>query len=644
MTEKTEVSIVLGTAGHIDHGKTTLVRALSGVDCDRLRDEKRRGITIELGFAPLTLPSGKTISIVDVPGHEKFIRQMVAGAVGVDGIILVVASDEGVRPQTREHLEILGLIGVEHGLIALTKADLVEEEFLELAIEEVKEEVRGTFLEGAEVIPVSSVTGFNLDVLLESLEKLVAGISPRGSEGPFFMPIDRAFPVKGFGAVVTGTAYRGRVRKDDVLSVLPRGIKTDIRSVQVHDNPVDEARSGQRVALSLGGVSLSDLKRGDVLCTPGIFVPSGRLDVDLKILASSPDPLRHWQRVRIHLGTTDTVGRIALLGGDRIEPGERAFAQVVTETPVVAVRGEPFIIRFYSPLTTIGGGKVLMSVASRPKGPRGRKGHQELLDKVSRAKDPGELLLAVTLDQLVVTVDEASVLMQEQPGVVVSLAGELDRAGRLLLVDSGEGLIVNGDMARKKLGQVLSFLKEYHQEEPDSPGAPADALFRRILPEMELRHAKKVVERWAREGEIEVEDQRVRLPGFFPGDAARRGAAGAVILDLCSTRSFQLPEIADVLEGTGLRQDEVEKALEALRSQGQIFFAGSGFIVSREVLEGLIGILEGFKDDITVASVRDATGSSRKYILPLLEMLDSMGVTRRVQDKRILRKGKLGQD
>ena len=267
-----------------------------------MRDEKRRGITIELGFAPLTLPSGKTISIVDVPGHEKFIRQMVAGAVGVDGIILVVASDEGVRPQTREHLEILGLIGIEHGLIALTKADLVEEEFLELAIEEVKEEIRGTFLEGAEVIPVSSVTGFNLDVLLESLEKLVAGISPRGSEGPFFMPIDRAFPVKGFGAVVTGTAYRGRVRKDDVLSVLPRGIKTDIRSVQVHDNPVDEARSGQRVALSLGGVSLSDLERGDVLCTPGIFVPSGRLDVDLKILASSPDPLRHWQRVRIHLG------------------------------------------------------------------------------------------------------------------------------------------------------------------------------------------------------------------------------------------------------------------------------------------------------------------------------------------------------
>ncbi|HRS48807.1 MAG TPA: selenocysteine-specific translation elongation factor [Thermovirgaceae bacterium] len=644
MMEKTEVSIVLGTAGHIDHGKTTLVRALSGVDCDRLRDEKRRGITIELGFAPLTLPSGKTISIVDVPGHEKFIRQMVAGAAGVDGIILVVASDEGVRPQTREHLEILGLIGVEHGLIVLTKADLVEEEFLELAIEEVKEEVRGTFLEGAEVIPVSSVTGFNLDALLESLERLVAGISPRGSEGPFFMPIDRAFPVKGFGAVVTGTAYRGRVRKDDVLSVLPRGIKTDIRSVQVHDNPVDEARSGQRVALSLGGVSLSDLERGDVLCTPGIFAPSSRLDVDLKILASSPDPLHHWQRVRIHLGTTDTVGRIALLGVDRIEPGERAFAQVVTETPVVAVRGEPFIIRFYSPLTTIGGGKVLMPIARRPKGPRGRKDHQVLLDQVSRAKDPGEFLLAVTLDKPVVTVEEAVTLMQERPGAVVSLAAELDRAGRLLLVDSGEGLIVNGDMARKKLGQALSFLKEYHEEEPDSPGVPSDTLFRRFLPGMELRHAKKVLDRWAREGEIEVEDQRVRLPGFSPGDAARRGAAGAAILDLCSARSLQLPETADILEGTGLGQDEMGKALEALRAQGQIFIAGSGFIVSREVLEGLIGILVSIKDDITVASVRDATGSSRKYILPLLEMLDSMGVTRRVQDKRILKKSRLGQD
>lgn len=638
MTGKTEISIVLGTAGHIDHGKTTLVRALSGVDCDRLRDEKRRGITIELGFAPLTLPSGKTISIVDVPGHERFIRQMVAGAAGVDGVILVVASDEGVRPQTREHLEILGLIGVEHGLIALTKADLVEKDFLELAIEEVKEEVRETFLEGAEVIPVSSVTGYNLAAFLEALEKLVEHISPRDSGGPFFMPIDRAFPVKGFGAVVTGTAYRGRVRKDDVLSVLPRGMKTEVRSVHVHDNPVEEARSGQRVALSLGGVSLSELERGDVLCTPGRFASSSRFDVDLKILASSPDPLHHWQRVRVHLGTTDTVGRIALLKGDRIEPGMQAFAQIVTETPVVAVRGEPFIIRFYSPLTTIGGGKVLMPFARRPKGKKGRKEHLELLDRVSRAGNSGELLLALAFDRPVMTVEQAVILMQEEPGAIASLARDLDGAGRLLLVGSGEELIVDGDTARVKLGEALRFLKEYHEEEPDSPGMPADELCRRVLPEMALRNAKKILERWAEEGVIEFEGQRIRLSGFSPGDAARKGAVGAAILDYCTARSFQLPEVAEVAEGTGLRQDEVEKALEALKSQGQIFLAAGGLIVSKGVLEELVGILGGIRDDITVASVRDATGSSRKYILPLLEMLDSMGVTRRVQEKRILRK------
>ena len=638
MTGRNEVPIVLGTAGHIDHGKTSLVKALSGVDCDRLGDEKRRGITIELGFAPLTLPNGMTVSIVDVPGHERFIRQMVAGSAGIDGVIFVVASDEGVRAQTREHLDILGLLGVRHGLVVLTKADLVEEDFLDLAMEEVREGVKGTFLENAEVVPVSSVTGYNLEALMEALGRLVDGIMPRNPEGPFFMPVDRSFPVKGFGAVVTGTSYRGRVRKDDVLVVLPRGLKTDIRSVHVHDTPVEEARSGQRIALSLGGISLSELERGDVLCSPGVFSPSRRMDVDLRILASSPEPVRHWQRVRIHIGTTDTVGRVVLLDGDRIVPGDRSFAQIVTETPIVAVRGEAFIIRFYSPLRTIGGGRVLMPYAKRPRGKRGRESHLELLERISKAKDPGELLWAVTFNEPVLSVEEAVRMIQEKPATVISFARRLDHEGRVMLVESGEGIIMNGDVAEKKLDDALSLLKRFHEEEPDNPGFPVDTLCRKVLPEMEARHAKRVFERWAQSGRLKIEEQRVRLPGFLPGDAAKRGAAGAAILEMCSERQLQLPEIADFTEKTGLSKAEAEKALETLRSQGQVFIAGSGFVVSKEVLESFIETLRGIEGDITVASVRDATGSSRKYVLPLLEMLDSMGVTRRVQEKRIMRK------
>jgi len=279
-----------------------------------------------------------------------------------------------------------------------------------------------------------------------------------------------------------------------------------------------------------------------------------------------------------------------------------------------------------------------MPYAKRPRGKRGRKSHLELLERISRAKGPGELLWAVTFHEPVLSVEEGVRMIQEKPATVISLARGLDDEGRVLLVESGEGIIMNGDVAEKKLDDVLSLLKGLHEEEPDNPGSPVDTLCRKFLPEMEVRHAKRVIERWVQGGRLEIEEQRVRLPGFLPGDAARRGAAGAEILDICSERMFQLPEISDITEKTGLSKNEAEKAMETLRSQGQVFIAGSGFVVSKDVLESFIGNLRSIEGDITVASVRDATGSSRKYVLPLLEMLDSMGVTRRVQEKRIMRK------
>lgn len=638
MPKNLEIPVVLGTAGHIDHGKTTLVKALTGVDCDRLGDEKRRGITIELGFAPLELPSGRVISIVDVPGHERFIRQMVAGAAGIDGVLLVISADEGIRAQTREHLDILGLIGVSHGLVALTKSDLVDGEYLELVIEEVREELRGTFLEGSEIIPVSSYSGSNLDKLSSSIDRLVDEIPFRSSEGPFFMPVDRVFPVKGFGSVVTGTAYRGSVKKDDTLQLLPGGHKAEIRSVQVHDTPVDEGRSGQRIALSLGGVSLSEVERGDVLCTPGVFTPSSRIDVRLKVLPSSQEAVEHWQRVRIHIGTADVVGRIALFEGDKVSPGDEVFAQIVTEEPVVPVRDEAFVIRFYSPLLTIGGGRVLMPLPKKPRGKKERIAHKKFLDDISRAKGSMERFAILTSHLSVLSLKEAARLLQELPGTVISLASHADISGKAVFIDSGDGLVVSSLLLDLKYKETSRLLQDLHEKEPENPGIPADVLCRNIFPEVDPKSAKKILERWSENGFLAIEDQRVRMAGFTPLDASEENVSGNAVLSFCSDRLFQLPSIGEISSGTGLSEEETRKLVDVLRAQGKMYLAGGEFLVSRDVLDRFIGLLGKIAGDITVASVRDITGSSRKFVLPLLEMLDSMGVTRRVQEKRIIRK------
>lgn len=638
MPKRFEIPVVLGTAGHIDHGKTTLVRALTGVDCDRLGDEKRRGITIELGFAPLELPSGRVVSIVDVPGHERFIRHMVAGAAGIDGVLFVIAADEGIRAQTREHLDILGLIGVRHGLVALTKSDLVDEEYLELSIDEVREGLSGTFLDDTEIIPVSSKSKLNLDKLLSAIDRLVDAIPFRGSEGPFFMPVDRVFPVKGFGSVVTGTAYRGSVKKDDTLQLLPGGQKAEIRSVQVHDAPVDEGKSGQRIALSLGGVSLSGVERGDVLCTSGVFTPSSRVDVSLKILPSSPDAVEHWQRVRIHIGTADVVGRIVLLDGDRVKPGEEIFAQIVTEEPVVPVRGEAFVIRSYSPLMTIGGGSVLMPLSKKPRGQKGRVAHRDFLEGIFRAGSSRERFSVLSSHVPVLSLKEAARFLQELPGVVACLAADADTSGAVAFIESGDGLIVSSSLLDQKKEDTFRLLEDLHRKEPENPGMPADALCRKIFPEMDARYAKRILDRWSAKGFLVIVEQRVRLSGFVPLDASAVGISGNAILSFCSGRLFQLPVIGEISSGAGFSEEETARLVDILRAQGKIFLAGGEFLVSREVLDRFVELIGKIEGDITVASVRDATGSSRKFVLPLLEMLDSMGVTRRVQEKRIIRK------
>ncbi len=373
---------IIGTAGHIDHGKTTLVKALTGVDTDRLKEEKQRGISIDLGFAPFKLPGGQKAAIVDVPGHERFIRHMLAGAFGIDMVLLTIAADEGVMPQTREHMDIIELLGVDKGLVVITKKDLVDEEWMLLMEEEISEYLKGTILDGAPLMAVSAVTGEGIPDLLAAIENIAQQVQERSAEGYARLPIDRVFTIAGFGTVVTGTLWSGKINSGDTLELMPGGLQVKVRNLHVHNDKVNTAYAGQRVAVNLQGIELAEVRRGDLLATPGVLAPSYRIDARLRLLKSSKRSLSNWNRIRFHLGTDETMGRVVLLDRDQLNAGEEALVQLVMEKPVVAYQGDRFVIRYYSPVTTIGGGVVI-----DPRAPKQKRFREDVLEELSKKED-----------------------------------------------------------------------------------------------------------------------------------------------------------------------------------------------------------------------------------------------------------------
>ncbi len=358
---------VLGTAGHVDHGKTALIKALTGIDTDRLKEEKERGITIELGFASLLLPSGQTLGIVDVPGHEKFIKNMVSGAAGIDLVMMVIAADEGIMPQTKEHLHICSLLGISKGIVALTKIDLVEKDWLDLVQSEISEFLRGTFLEGAPIVPVSALKREGLANLVCAVEAAINNIPEKADYGIFRLPVDRVFTMKGFGTVVTGTLVSDRIKSGEDIQILPEEITARIRGIQVHNQPVEEAWAGQRTAINLQGIEKSAIKRGDILVRPKTVRPSQRLDVFVEFLSSNSKNLKNRTLVRLHTGTSEIIARVILLEKDEIAPGQNAFAQLVLTNKDVVVAGDRFVLRSYSPITTIGGGHIIDPLPAKHK-------------------------------------------------------------------------------------------------------------------------------------------------------------------------------------------------------------------------------------------------------------------------------------
>jgi len=644
-------SIVVGTAGHIDHGKSALVRALTGTDPDRLKEEKDRGITIDLGFASLDI-GDLHVAFVDVPGHERFVKNMLAGVGGIDLVVLVVAADESVMPQTREHFDICRLLRIPAGFVALTKADLVDADTIELVRLEVRELVAGSFLEGAPIVPVSSRTGAGLAELRQAIASSARAVTGRATDGATRLPIDRVFSMKGFGTVVTGTLVSGRLRTDDELSVEPGGTPVKVRGIQVHGAKCSDAVAGTRTAVNLAGVEVSDVARGQSLVTPGLFEVTRLADAVVEVLPGAR-PLKHGARVRFHQGTAEILGRVAVAGPlpadgssrtiPAIAPGARAFVRLRLEQPAVLARGDRYILRAYSPAITIAGGHVL-----DPHPPR----------RAIRTAAAVERLRTLDFDpsdaprRREAAIRAVGVLVADSGDAGLSRQAIVRRAGVALPeVDDVAAAIVQakravavGDLlvdarATKRLEDgVLAFLAEHHRAQPLSEGAPREEVRERLFARGDAQTFEQVIEELIRRGtvagrqKLALASHRVALS---PEEERARGAIEQALRDAGLTP----PDPAALASAAGISAGVAERVINLLQRQKVLIRIGT-LVFHDEALKRLkqeVGALKtsaGAAARIDVATFKERFGVTRKFAIPLLEYLDRERVTRRVGDAR----------
>lgn len=637
---------VIGTAGHIDHGKTSLVRALTGVDTDRLKEEKERGITIELGFAHLRLPSGRTVGVVDVPGHERFVRTMVAGAVGIDVVVLVVAADEGVMPQTREHLDICGLLGVRRGVVALTKADLVDAELRELAAADVAEALEGTALEGAPIVPCSAKTGLGLDALKAAIEAAVAETPGRDPDGLLRLPIDRVFSMKGFGTVVTGTLWAGRVRVGDDVSALPgvqaTPVVAKVRGVQVHGGAVDEAVAGQRTALNLS-VAKEQLQRGDTVVRPGELEAGKLLDVRLRYLATCKRPLKRKARILFHAGTAQTLATVTLLDARELEPGSEGLAQLQLDAPMVLLPGDRFILRGFALQrhhgTTLGGGVVLRTL-----GARHRRGSPALLETLRESERAGAdervRLEVVRAGAGGISRRDLQMRVPQAPKVVDAALARLCAARQVVRFDKERGALIAAPALQALKTAALDAVTAYHAAQPLAEGMPREVLRAHVTSDVRLLHV--VLEQLQAEKQLLVEREVVRRPGH---EARKTGAAVTLqplaerVAQLFERAGLQPPRPAEAAQALASDLRALEQALDLLVRGGTLVRI-KDLVFHRAALDGLRARLIAFltdKGQITPQEWKELVGASRKFAIPLAEHFDAEKLTLRVGDLRKLR-------
>ena len=633
--------IIVGTAGHIDHGKTALVKALTGVDADRLKEEKERGITIDIGFADLTVGEVH-FGFVDVPGHERFVKNMLAGAHGLDLVMLVVAADESVMPQTREHFDICRLLEIKAGLVVITKTDLADEELVQLVEAEVAEFVAGSFLEGAPVLRVSARTGAGIDELKKTLARLASQIGARDAEAVARLPIDRVFTIKGFGTVATGTLISGHIRTGDELEVLPsQQRRARARSLQVHGQATKEARAGERTAVNLQGIELDEVARGQVLAPAGRFTATQMMDVRLQLLASAPRPLRTRSRVRLHLGTAEVLARIVLLGVNELSPGNSCFAQLRLESPTLALPGDHFIIRAYSPVVTIGGGVV---VDALPLKHRLREGAKVItqLEQLAAADEVERIALLVEMaGEHGMSYAEMAARSGATDATLEQATAALTKNRRVVMAASQPLLLVARQPFEDLARQVRSLLKEFHQRAPLETGLAREELRERIFAHLSPDIFRAIIAQLIERGEVVAEKDLLRLATHRIELSAEEKAAKDHLAELYRRAALQpitLEEaLAQAMPQYGIDAQRAQRFAHMLINSGELVRIAD-LIFHRQALDELRGTLQRFKAEhgprIDVGAFKDLTGISRKYAIPLLEYLDRQRVTRRVGDAR----------
>jgi selenocysteine-specific elongation factor len=622
---------IIGTAGHVDHGKTALIARLTGVDTDRLREEKERGISIDLGFAPLSLPDGTVAGVVDVPGHERFIHNMLAGIGGIDLVLLVVDVNEGVMPQTREHLQILKLLCIPRGILVLTKCDLAEPDWLDIVEEEIREEVAGTFLGEAPVCRVSAVTGSGIPELLATILAILHDLPPRDEDGPARLPIDRHFTISGFGTVVTGTLLSGRIRAGDTVEVIPPGETARVREVQVHGRKAEMARAGQRVALNLAGFERTDLERGAVVATPGFFTRTSRFDARVILLKEAARPLKFRDPVHLHLGTARATAKVVLLDRDKLAPGESVLTQIQLDQPLVAHRQDRFILRSYSPMTTIGGGQVI-----DPAPPRHRRFRPEVIRAMGELESGERPFLLQKLQELtcarIKELEVSSGLSRER------VAGHLET-----LAAAGQARRLGDQWLTAATAQhwerlLVEAVANCHRDQPLLPGLP-HATLKRVLPGKAAPKAfEELLATLVSRGELEQRGEHVARPGFVPQPSAVQQQLIDTILQLYRRAGVQANNRNEMLGALAVPADSVEACLAYLFGRGDLVRLSDEMIFHRDAYNvALTALGEYFaaRPTLTLAEFRDRLGSARKQTQALLEHFDAHKYTMRRGDERV---------
>jgi selenocysteine-specific elongation factor len=632
--------IIFGTAGHIDHGKTSLIKAVTGTNTDRLKEEQKRGITIELGFASLDLPSGRHLGIVDVPGHEKFVKNMVAGATGIDIVAMVIAADEGVMPQTREHMEICTLLGVNHGMVVLTKTDMVDEEWLELVTEDIRDFTVGTFLEEAPIVPVSSLTGDGIPEFIDQLDALCANVPERTSTGLFRLPVDRVFSMKGFGTVITGTLISGKINVGDSIMIYPGKVASKVRGIQVHNQGRDAAEAGMRTAINFQGLEKTAINRGEILARENTLMPSYMVDLELHFLSSNKKPIKSRTQVRFHTGTSEIMGNLILLDRDELSAGDTCVAQIRLDEAVSLIRDDRFVIRSYSPVRTIGGGKVLDPIP-----PKHKRFQQAIIDglaELAEADPEGIIDHQARMAGPAGISFDALLLMTNLPAKALeSTIGTMLNAQRIMLVDKEHRLYVHQTVFESLKQLSHDVLEAYHRDNPLKPGISKEELKSKFPHGAGGKLFTLVLNRSIKDQQLALEDNTVRLASHEVSLQVDQKALKQQIVDIYRESGLTPPYFRDVVKRLEVEPKPAKGVLELLVGEGALVKVKEDLYYDRETLEKLKAELVAYivdKGEISTPEFKDMTGASRKYVIPLIEHFDATNVTIRIGDIRKLRK------